>query len=79
MKKNLIEISVRKKVGRKKKAMKIDERVTTYFDKKTINRIDLYGHEIGSLNKSNTVRSIVTRFLNNHDTECQSTTACSAF
>ncbi|MBN1292379.1 MAG: hypothetical protein JXB48_11115 [Candidatus Latescibacteria bacterium] len=79
MKKNLIEIPVRKKVGRKRKAMKIDNRVTTYFDENTINRIELYGHEIGSLNKSNTVRSIVTRFLNNHDTECQTATACSAF
>ena len=61
----------RKKLGRRSKEMKNDNRVTAYFDDNYIDRIHQYGNEIGSLNKSNTIRSIVIRFLNNHSPECQ--------
>ena len=64
-------IGQRKSAGRRSKDLKNNNRITAYFDDNCINKIHVYGNEIGSLNKSNTVRSIVIRFLNNHSPECQ--------
>jgi hypothetical protein len=46
--------------------MKTDIRVVSYYSQILANKIKEYGSEIGSSRMSNTVRSIVSQFLNSH-------------
>lgn len=46
--------------------MKTDMRVVSYYTKNHMHQIMEYGNEICSTKMSNTIRSIVVRFLQNH-------------
>ena len=64
---NPVNENIQRRSGRKTKAVKNDVRVISYFDRNYVEQyINRYGTEIGSVTLSNTVRSIVLRFLKNH-------------
>jgi hypothetical protein len=46
--------------------VKTDVRIVSYYSQTHLDIIKKYGFEIGSSTMSNTVRSIVVPFLNNH-------------
>lgn len=46
--------------------MKTDVRVVSYYSRNHANKIRKYSSEIGSSRMSNTVRSIVVKFLDSH-------------